>query len=116
MRSKEELKAAVCAAIERQSEQIIGLGEAIMDQPELGFKEEQTARRVCDSFAALGLQYERELALTGVKARLKGQQSGPTVALMGELDALIVPDHPRADPATGGGTRLWPQRPDRWGW
>ena len=72
-----------------------------MDQPELGFKEEQTAHRVCDSFAALGLQYERELALTGVKARLKGRQSGPTVALMGELDALIVPDHPRADPTTG---------------
>ena len=101
MRSKEELKAAVCAAIDQQSEQIIGLGEAIMDQPELGFKEEQTARRVCESFADLGLRYERELALTGVKARLKGQQSGPTVALMGELDALIVPDHPRADPTTG---------------
>ena len=101
MRSKEELKAAVCAAIDRQSEQIIGLGEAIMDQPELGFKEERTARRVCESFAGLGLQYERELALTGVKARFKGRQSGPTVALMGELDALIVPDHPRADPATG---------------
>ena len=101
MRSKEELKAAVCSAIDRQSEWIIGLGEAIMDQPELGFKEEQTARRVCESFADLGLQYERELALTGVKARLKGRQSGPTVALMGELDALIVPDHPRADPATG---------------
>ena len=65
MRSKEELKAAVCAAIDQQSEQIIGLGEAIMDQPELGFKEEQTARRVCENFADLGLRYERELALTG---------------------------------------------------
>ena len=101
MRSKEELKTAVCAAIERQSERIIGLGEAIMDQPELGFKEDQTAHRVCERFATLGLQYERELALTGVKARLKGRPAGPTVALMGELDALIVPDHPRADPATG---------------
>lgn len=101
MRSKEELKAAACAAIDQHSARIIGLGEAIMDQPELGFKEDQTAHRVCESFAELGLPYERELALTGVKARLKGRPAGPTVALMGELDALIVPDHPRADPATG---------------
>ena len=101
MRGKEELKRRVCEVIDRRSEQIVGLGEAIMDQPELGFKEQQTARRVSEVFGDLELEHQRELALTGVKARLKGKQSGPTLALMGELDALIVPDHPRADPVTG---------------
>ncbi|MBM4438230.1 MAG: hypothetical protein FJ029_13625, partial [Actinobacteria bacterium] len=38
--------------------------------------------------------------LRGVYAAL-GARPGPTVALMGELDALIVPDHAQADPATG---------------
>ena len=89
MRSKEEIKEAVCAVIDRRSEQIIGVGEAIMDRPELGFKEQETAKRVCEIFSDLELEYERELALTGVKARLKGKQPGPTLALMGELDALV---------------------------
>ena len=31
----------------------------------------------------------------------RGGKPGPTVALMGELDALLVPDHPRANPETG---------------
>ena len=101
MRSKEELKEAVSAAIDQRSERIVGLGEAIMDRPELGFKEENTARCVSEVFRELELEHERELALTGVKGRLKGKKPGPTLALMGELDALIVPDHPRADALTG---------------
>ena len=45
MRTKEELKQAVCEAIDRRGERIIGLGESIMDQPELGFKERRTAHK-----------------------------------------------------------------------
>ena len=101
MRNKEEIKQAVCQAIDRHGERIIAVGEAIMDRPELGFKEQGTARRVSEVFSELGLAHECELAVTGVKARLKGRQSGPTLALMGELDALVLPDHPRADPETG---------------
>jgi amidohydrolase len=100
--SKEEFKQRACAAIDRRRERIIGLGEAIMDDPELGFKERATARRVREVFAEVGLECQDGLALTGVKARLKGRRPGPTVALLGELDALIVPDHPRANPQTGG--------------
>ena len=36
-----------------------------------------------------------------MKARLHGGRPGPTVCVMGELDGLPVPEHPRADPATG---------------
>ncbi|NKB71838.1 MAG: amidohydrolase [Candidatus Latescibacteria bacterium] len=72
-----------------------------MDEPELGFKEVRTADRVKEVFADLQLEYQEGLALTGVKAVLRGGQSGPRLALMGELDALLVPDHPRADPSTG---------------
>lgn len=94
------LKQQVCAEIDARSKEIIGVGEAIMDEPELGFKEVRTADRVKETFEKLGLTFEDGLALTGVKAVLRGSRPGPTIALMGELDALQVPGHPRADPIT----------------
>ena len=99
--TRQALKERACASIDDQRERIVGMGESIMDQPELGFKEKQTAAKVEDLFADLKLAYSGGLGLTGVKAVLRGAKEGPTVALMGELDALIVPDHPRADPQTG---------------
>ena len=101
MGNREGLKRAVCAAVDRHRERIVRLGEAVMDAPELGFKEVGTAERVKAVFADAGLPVEAGLALTGVRALLRGGRPGPTVALMGELDALIVPDHPRCDKATG---------------
>lgn len=98
---KEGLKRRICACIDQSREQIVGVGEAIMDEPELGFKEEKTAARVGAFFGELGLEYRDGLALTGIKAVLPGSKPGPTVALMGELDALVLPDHPRADRSTG---------------
>lgn len=97
---REELKQQVCAAIDQRRERIVALGEAIMDDPELGFKEFRTARRVAEVFAELGLPCQEGLAITGVKARMQGRRPGPTVALMGELDALVVPGHPRAHAQT----------------
>jgi amidohydrolase len=101
MHSAMPIQKHVRQVIDSHREQIIEMGEAIMDAPELGFKEHQTAERVVDVFRQIGLPYERGLALTGVSAVLEGSRPGPTVALMGELDALLVPDHPRACTVTG---------------
>ena len=97
----ESLKKDVCETIDGARDHIVEIGEAIMDAPELGFKEHRTADRVKETLDGLGLECEEGLALTGVKAVLRGGKPGPTVALMGELDALQVPGHPRADPETG---------------
>ena len=91
MPTLEEPAQQICEAIDRHSDEIIGIGEAIMDAPELGFKEHKTALRVQESFAERKLPFETELAITGVKAVLEGAKPGPTIALMGELDALQVP-------------------------
>ena len=101
MSAGNSLKQQVCETIDNARDQIVGIGEGIMDAPELGFKEYQTAERVKETLEALGLETETGLAITGVKAVLRGGQPGPTVALMGELDALQVPGHPRADAETG---------------
>jgi len=101
MTDRETLKQQVCDAIDRKRNDIVDIGESIMDAPELGFKETQTAERVKQTLDKADLQFDEGLALTGVKAVLRGARPGPTIALMGELDALQVPDHPRADPTTG---------------
>ncbi|SCM82965.1 Amidohydrolase [uncultured Sporomusa sp.] len=99
--TKAELKQKVCQAIEAKQEQIMALGESIYREPELGFKETKTAAKVEEIFRALGVTYEKGLALTGVKGRLKGKRSNRTVAVLGELDAVTCAGHPGADPLTG---------------
>jgi amidohydrolase len=99
--SKEALQRQVCEAIERRAEALIEMGETIRHQPELGFKEFKTAARVAKMFEAVEVPHRTGLAITGVKAELKGARPGPTLALIGELDALVVSGHPLADPVTG---------------
>src|SRR5919204_1974388 len=97
-----ELKERVYAAIDRRAEEIVGLGERIRKQPELGLKETRTARLVEETLAGLGLKPKAGLALTGVRADASGRAGdGPTFALLGELDGLVVAGHPEADPTTG---------------
>jgi amidohydrolase len=100
--TREALKARLWQAIDRHREEIIGFGETIRRHPELGFKEVRTARLVEETFARLGLAPRAGLAHTGVRADLAGGRgAGPTFALLGELDALVVAGHPEADPVTG---------------
>jgi amidohydrolase len=95
------LKDRVCAAIDARREEIIGIGETIMSNPETGFREVKTEALVARTLRDLGLKAETGLAITGVKATLNGQNNGPNLALIGELDSLCIPDHPFADSATG---------------
>ena len=99
--TKDSLKQSICAAIDRHAERIIALGERIRRQPELGFKEFKTARLAEETFSELGLKPRSGLAVTGVRAEAAGAKDGPTFALLGELDGLVVAGHPIADPETG---------------
>jgi len=100
--TKSELMQKVQATIDRRGEEIIALGEAIRRQPELGFKEFKTAKLVAQTFERMGLTPRTGLALTGVRADVAGRAGdGPTLALFGELDGLVVVGHPVADPETG---------------
>jgi amidohydrolase len=61
----------------------------------------ETAAIVRTEFDLLGLPYRDGLALTGLKAVAQGGRAGPTVGILGELDAVVVADHPAAAPGTG---------------
>lgn len=96
-----EMKRHVCSAIEDRAETLIGHVRWLERHPEVGFKEETTSCYLARFFEDLGLAPETGLALTGVRASLKENASGPNVAVLGEMDALICKTHPTADPLTG---------------
>lgn len=99
--TKEELKAALCAAIEKRLDDIRAIGMSIAEEPELGYKEVKTSAKVREAFDRLGIAYETGFGVTGVKARLAGAGHRRTVALLGELDAIVCREHPMSDPVTG---------------
>jgi metal-dependent amidase/aminoacylase/carboxypeptidase family protein len=100
--TRDELKRMLWGAVDRRADEIVAIGEQIRRQPELGFKEIRTARLVTETLAGLGLEPRTGLALTGVRADLAGRGGdGPTFALLGELDALVVVGHPEAEATTG---------------
>ncbi|QOR33993.1 amidohydrolase [Clostridium sp. 'deep sea'] len=99
--NKETLKQQVCKVIENHKDEIIAIGNDIFSHPELGYKEFRTADIVKRVFGDLGIQYRDKIGVTGVRADVKGRKSKLKVAVMGELDAVVCPDHPHADPQTG---------------
>ena len=102
MPSREELKRQACEAIDRQKAKIVGVVQDILRNPETGFKERRTARIVSEHFNWMGIPHHRGLALTGTKGKIEGGAGpGPGVAILGELDALLVSAHPHADSSTG---------------
>ncbi len=97
----DDLKAAVCAAIDDEREKILAVGDEILRNPELGYKERKTSALTLSLFRELGLQNITRHALTGLKGWARGRSHGSRLALIGELDAVCCPGHPHADPATG---------------
>jgi len=96
-----ELKKAVCAAIDANRDRILSIGEDILHHPELGYKEKRTGELVEREFRKLGLVSITRPALTGVKGWARGRSHSASVALIGELDAVLSPSHPFAEPSTG---------------
>ena len=96
-----ELKAAVSAEIDLKGPKAVRVAKHVLDTPEPGFREHKTAAMVAQTLRGMGINCEEQIAVTGVKGFLEGGNAGPTVAVMGELDSLIVPGHPHADPTTG---------------
>ena len=97
----ENCKQAVCDAIDKNRDRIISIGEQILNHPEMGFKEFKTSELVDELFREIGLKDITHHAITGVKGWLKGKSDKANVAILGELDAVLSPNHPYADKQTG---------------
>jgi amidohydrolase len=90
----------ILSVIDRNRDAIIAFGRDIYTHAELGYKEFRTAKKFADFLKGLHLDVQEHLAITGVKGYLRGKQSGVNLALIGELDALRIPEHPFVNPET----------------
>jgi len=74
--------------IDRDMPLIIDLVKDIGEHPELGYKEFRTSGYVENFLNISGYVTEGNLAITGVKAKLKEQSEGPNIAFVAELDGI----------------------------
>ena len=101
MSDRSDLKSTFNRAINGRAEELERIARDILDHPERGFREVRTAKLVADWFSANGLVLQTGVAKTGVVGTYDTGRPGPHIAVMGELDSLIVPGHYHADPDSG---------------
>ena len=58
--------------------------------PELGFEEFKTADLICKELDNLGIEYERDIAKTGIIAWVKNGNSSKSIAIRADMDALLI--------------------------
>lgn len=94
---KEELKKICIRTIDENRENIINVGKKLYNTPELGYKEVQSTEIVYNFLKNLGIEVEKNIAVTGCRARINGDKKGPKIAVLGELDAISCKDHKDAN-------------------
>jgi len=88
-------------AVNKHEKLILDALDYIWTHPETGFREWNTHRYMKDIFTALGYSVIEAGNIPGFYAEADTGRPGPTVAVFAEMDGLIVPGHPDADPETG---------------
>ena len=86
--------------IDVHKDQIIAFAEDIAAHPEPGYEEFCTAGKTAEVLKNLGYKVTEHLARTGVKGT-KSIKEGPSLTVIGELDAIGCHSHPNANPVTG---------------
>ena len=95
--TKQEMKQAVIKAIDDNKESIFAVKDSIYHNPEFGYKEVKTTATVADFLENLGLNVERDIAVTGCMAHVNEDKAGPHIAVMGELDGISCKEHKDAN-------------------
>lgn len=101
MGDRAKLKSNFNSAVNVRTDELERISRDILDHPESGYREIRTAKIVADWFRASGLEVQTAVAKTGVIGTYDTGRPGPHIAVMGELDSLIVPEHTHADSYTG---------------
>ncbi len=91
-----EIKEKLLSVADEGAKWIKNIAEEVYKTPELGFREEKTSALVQKAFIELGMDFKHPLAITGVKATLKGKNSKYNICLIGELDSICCAEHPDA--------------------
>lgn len=94
--NEQEIFQLAADAINDAQDKIIGIGKELWKHPETGYREKFASELLAKNLEALGFTVRRNLAITGFRADLDTGRPGPTVAIMGEYDALLIDSHKEA--------------------
>ncbi len=75
---------------EKVEQKMIEWRHTIHQNPELSNREFKTAEMVAAHLESLGIEIQKEVAVTGVVGILKGGKPGPVIGLRADMDALPV--------------------------
>lgn len=89
------------ACVDKHRQSILDAFNYFWKNPETGYREVKTATYLQKAFGDLGYTVVTAGNIPAFYADIDTGRPGPTVAVMGELDALLCPTHPEADPKTG---------------
>ncbi len=89
------------AAVEKHRQRILDTLDYIWKNPEVGYREWKTHAYLKDQFLSLGYTITEAGNIPGFTAELDMGKPGPTLLIFGEMDGLLIPDHPECDPQTG---------------
>ena len=93
MDRKQEL---LCKYVDQARDLIATAEKTIWENPELGFEEWKTHAYMKAEFEKMGYHVVEVGNIPGFYADLDTGNPGPKVVLMGEMDALVQPNHPAA--------------------
>lgn len=87
--------------VEKHRQLIMDTLEYIWKNPESGYREWKTHAYLTNIFKNLGYTITEAGSIPGFTATIDTGREGPTLAIFGEMDALLIPEHPESDPQTG---------------
>ena len=85
-----ELKEALSQDIDGLMSKVVKWRHHFHQYPELGNREFKTSKYIAEILTDLGLEVNTGIAYTGVTAYIRGEHSGPLMALRADIDALPV--------------------------
>ena len=99
--SLNDLKQQIIKAIEYRKEDLYSIADSIFKEPELGYQEFKTADKIKNIFKKYNISYREKIARTGIIGTISSENPKYHIAILSELDSVISPNHPSADPETG---------------
>lgn len=91
----------VTAAVERYRELILQAERQIWSTPETGYREVKTSAYMAEKFREMGYTLTEAKDIPGFYTVADTGRPGPRVLVLAEMDSVLCPTHPEADPNTG---------------
>jgi amidohydrolase len=87
--------------VDEVKSQLVAIRREFHSFPELGFKEHLTSRKIVNWLSSINdIEISTGVAGTGVVALIKGAETGPTIGLRVDIDALPIQDAKKTDYAS----------------